>query len=115
MKLKDLKAGLIWKVEFLTSFRVDCPTLEEAQGIMFLCPKCFDANKGSVGTHSVICWFAGRISDDMDPRPGRWTPQGTSIDDLTFVPGTPPRSVSVLLTGGCGWHGFIRNGEASLS
>lgn len=81
-------------------------------GVMFLCPKCFAANCGKVGTHSVICWFVGRVPDDLDPKPGRWTPAGSGLDDLTFVPGDPPRAVSVLLTSGCGWHGFVRNGKA---
>ena len=81
-----------------------------AQGVIFLCPKCFEMNKGSVGTHSVICWFKDRgIPDNMDPKPGRWNPSGTSLDDLTFV---GPGAVSVLLTSGCGWHGFVKDGSA---
>ncbi len=88
-------------------------SLAEAHGIMFLCPKCFAANKGPIGTHSVICWFVGKVPDDVFPKPGRWTPQGAGIDDLTFVP-SEGRSCSVLLPGpGCEWHGFVRNGDAS--
>ncbi len=80
-----------------------------ADGIIFLCPKCFERNKGSVGTHSVICWFVGRVPDDADPKPGRWNPSGTGLDDLTFV---GPGAASVLLTSGCAWHGFIKDGKA---
>ena len=87
-------------------------TLVEADGVMFLCPKCFAENGGPVGTHRVICWFVGKVSDEIDPKPGRWTPRGTSLVDLTFVPSTG-RSHSVLLTGGCKWHGFVTNGDAS--
>lgn len=83
-----------------------------ADGLMFLCPKCFSANGGPVGTHSVICWFVGRVPDDIDPKPGRWTPSGTCLDDVTFVP-SEGRSCSVLLTGGCGWHGFVASGDAT--
>jgi len=84
--------------------------IAEAEGVIFLCPKCFEANKGNIGTHSVICWFNGRgVPGDRAPGPGRWNPQGTGIDDLTFV---PPGAISVLLTAGCGWHGFIENGHA---
>jgi len=85
--------------------------LADAQGVLFLCPKCFAANGGAAGTHSVICWFKDRgVPDDMSPKPGRWTPSGTGIDDLTFV---GPGAASVQLTGpGCGWHGFVRNGSA---
>lgn len=89
--------------------------LAEAQGVQFLCPKCFASNAGRVGTHMVRCWFRGRgVSDDEFPKPGRWTPAGSGLDDLTFVPGEPAMPVSVLLTGGgCGWHGFVVRGDAA--
>ena len=87
-------------------------TLAEADGVWFLCPKCFADNGGTIGTHAVICWFVGRVSDDVDPKPGRWTPTGTGLGDLTFVP-SPGRSHSVLLTGGCRWHGFLADGVAA--
>ncbi len=85
------------------------PDIAGADGIMFLCPKCFAENKGPVGTHSIICWFVGRVADDVNPKPGRWNPSGTGLDDLTFV---GPGAVSVLLTSGCGWHGFVKDGKA---
>lgn len=85
-------------------------TLAEADGIMFLCPKCFAANGGPIGTHSVICWFLNRVPDDLPPMPGRWIPGGTGLHDLTF---TGPSAASILLTGGCNWHGFIRDGDAT--
>ena len=86
-------------------------TLAEADGVMFLCPKCYAENGGPVGTHRVICWFVGKVPDDVDPKPGRWTPRGTGLSDLTFVP-SEGRTQSVLLTGGCGWHGFVVDGAA---
>jgi hypothetical protein len=107
VKLADLDAKFL-KVDSETSYH-EVESLTEADGVIFLCPKCFAANKGPVGTHSVICWFKGKVSDAMRPAPGRWNPSGTGLDDLTFV---PPGAVSVLLMGGCNWHGFIRNGEA---
>jgi hypothetical protein len=87
--------------------------LDDAQGVMFLCPKCFATNGGPIGTHMVMCWFNGRgVPDELDPKPGRWNPSGTGLHDLTFV---PPGAVSVLLSssGGCGWHGFVKNGDAA--
>jgi hypothetical protein len=84
-------------------------TLAEADGIRFLCPLCFKNNGGKVGTHSVICWFKGKVPDDADPKPGRWNPQGTGLHDLTFV---EPGAFSVQLLGGCNWHGFVKNGSA---
>ena len=86
-------------------------SLPEADGICFLCPKCYVANAGPVGTHSVICWFEDRVADDVQPGPGRWKPQGTSFDDLSFVTGK--KSHSVLLLGGCAWHGFVTNGAVT--
>jgi hypothetical protein len=89
----------------------DVATLAEADGVFFLCPKCFAANNGPVGTHGVICWFEGKVPDDAVPGPGRWNPIGTSLDDLTFVPGK--KSHSVALIGGCAWHGFVASGDAT--
>lgn len=85
-------------------------TFAEAHGVMFLCPKCFAANQGPVGTHSVICWFVGKVPDDAFPVPGRWHPIGTSLDNLTFV---GPGQASVKITGGCEWHGYVRGGDAT--
>lgn len=88
-------------------------SLAEAQGIRFLCPVCFKANGGSVGTHSVEVTFAGRgVGDEFGSHnseglPSRWAVSGTGLDDLTTTP-------SVFLKGpGCGWHGYITNGDAT--
>lgn len=86
-------------------------TLVEADGIEFLCPKCFAENSGPIGTHGVICWFEGKVPDDAEPKPGRWNPVGSSLATLSFVPGK--KSNSVLLLGGCAWHGFVTNGNAT--
>lgn len=80
-------------------------TIGEADGVQFLCPKCFKANSGPIGTHSVICWDPS-VPQDTSPTPGRWKMQGTSLDDLTLVAG----SSSVLLKGGCAAHFYVRNG-----
>jgi len=114
VKLRELEAEFLRYTGTGTHLRGEVP-LAEADGILFLCPKCYAANGGQrPGVHSVICWFRGRVPDDALPGPGRWTPSGTGLDDLTFIPGDPPRACSVLLTGGgCDWHGFVTNGEAS--
>lgn len=87
-------------------------TLADADGVWFLCPKCFVVNGGREGTHGVICWFVGKVADDVAPKPGRWTPTGSGLHDLTFVP-SAGRTQSVLLTAGCQWHGFVANGDAT--
>lgn len=103
LKLTDPKGGSFRRVD----------TLAEADGILFLCPKCYAALGSRPGVHRVLCWFRGKVPDEISPKPGRWTPQGTGLDDLTFVPGNPSKPVSVLLTDGCRWHGLVRNGDAT--
>jgi len=88
-------------------YHVHVDAIDEADGVMFLCPKCFDDPPvGPVGTHRVLCW-SPKIGQDHDPKPGRWNLVGTSIDDLTLVAG----SSSVLIQGGCQAHFFVRQGR----
>lgn len=110
MRISQLKAELIWKLDPIDlSFRSDCESIAEAQGVQFLCPKCYAENNGEVGTHAIMCWFNNRgVPDRVQPAPGRWNAAGTTIEDLTFV---GPGNVSVLLLGpGCGYHGLIEKG-----
>ncbi len=87
--------------------------LAEAQGVEFLCPKCFASNNGPVGTHVVVCWSSSRgVPDGATPGPGRWRLVGTDFNDLSLME-EPGKSRSVLLLGGCGWHGFVTNGDAT--
>jgi hypothetical protein len=103
--------GVLHPSGIRTTFpRVD--DIHQAHGIRFLCPKCYGANGGAAGTHSVICWFEGRVPDHAQPGPGRWNPTGTGFEDLSFVPGK--KSHSVLLIGGCAWHGFLKNGDVTI-
>ena len=93
-------------------YRCDVATLDEAQGLWFLCPVCFQRNGGAVGTHLVETTFRDRgASDDegshgRDGTPSRWGVSGSSFEDLTLTPSID------LGSGGCGWHGFITEGEA---
>lgn len=84
-------------------------SLADAQGIHFLCPKCFSKNNGPVGTHLVLVWFKDRgVPENELPLPGRWTVTGgADMSDLTLT-------ASIQLPNGagqCGWHGFVTNGE----
>lgn len=89
-------------------------SIDEADGVEFLCPKCFVANKGPVGTHAVICWSRSRgVPDHISPKPGRWKLVGTGLHDLTLNADPPSTARSVLLNGGCGWHGFVTNGDVT--
>jgi hypothetical protein len=88
-------------------------SIDEAQGVIFLCPKCFATNGGPRGTHAIICWSSSRgIPDDVDPKPGRWKLEGTGYADLTLGC-EPGKSNSVLLTSGCAWHGFVIQGDVT--
>jgi hypothetical protein len=97
------------------------PDLVSADGIMFQCPKCSigaevfarDGRKGFCGPHYVQCWFVDKVTDDVSPK-GRWIPSGSSLNDLTFITSKEHPLCSVLCTSGCHWHGFIRNGEATI-
>lgn len=80
--------------------------MEEADGVQFLCPLCFLKNRGSVGTHYVICWRP-HVDPQIHPKPGRWEFHGRALEDLSLVAG----SSSVQLQGGCNAHFFVRNGE----
>jgi len=86
-------------------YHVPVDTIIEADGVQFLCPKCFAANSGAIGTHQVICWRP-RVPPEVCPKPGRWEFEGTSLSDLTLRAG----SSSILLIGGCEAHFFIENG-----
>lgn len=110
MYLTDIKPQFIQLTDTRGGHR-KVNTLGDADGIRFLCPKCFKANGGEVGTHHVICWFEDRVPDDVRPGPGRWRPAGSTYADLSFVAGK--RSPSVNLTDGCKWHGFIKNGKVT--
>jgi hypothetical protein len=123
MRLADLDATFLGNyTESPTSYR-QLDSVEGAQGVMFQCPKCAegkergeeDGRRFVRGAHSIICWFANprnapKVPDDASPKPGRWYFTGDSIDSLTF---TGPGACSVLLTSGCGWHGFVKDGDAT--
>lgn len=97
------------------AWRFDPPVpLAEADGVEFLCPECFQKNGGRVGTHICICWFRGKVGPEEYPAPGRWTPSGQGIDDLTFMPGEPKNAVSVLLIGGCNAHFLVVGGAIEM-
>lgn len=116
MRLRDLDATFL-KITEPGHSRIG--NLSESDGICFQCPLCAakcepgeeDGRKFFRGAHYIICWWSKvPLNTAIYSGPGRWNPQGTSIDDLTFV---GPGAVSVLLQDGCGWHGFVRSGDAT--
>lgn len=113
MRFLDLDPAFLRATDERSFRKVE--TLDEAHGVKFLCPKCYAANGGAVGTHMIICWSKERgAPDGLPPMPGRWRLDGTGLADLTLNAEPPSTARSVLLTGGgCGWHGYITNGAAS--
>ncbi len=118
MRLRDLDASFVGQLSADGRSYREVDTLAEAQGVMFQCPKCAagkpieeeEGRRFVRGAHSVLCWFRNRgVPDSQDPKPGRWNPSGTSLDDLTFI---GPGLFSIHLIGGCNWHGYVKNGNA---
>lgn len=104
MKLRDLDATFVRIIEPQKSYEhIDALP---ADGVLFQCPTCFRANGGPVGTHYVMCWQP-HVPQTEPPTPGRWSFQGSSLENLTLVAG----SSSVFITEGCKAHFFVRNGE----
>jgi hypothetical protein len=92
-------------------YSVPVSSVAEAQCLWFLCPLCFQANHNSnKGTHMVEVSFADRGVQDhqgthnKEGKPVRWNVSGSGFEDLSTLP-------SILLEGGCAWHGYITNGE----
>jgi hypothetical protein len=109
VKLTELEPRFLRRVEEEGSiYHRDVVSIGEAEGVMFLCPKCFQANGERIATHFVICW-SPKVPPEAVPGPGRWELVGTGFADLTLRAG----SSSVQLLGGCNWHGFITNGDVS--
>lgn len=104
MRLVDLEPEFLKITD--EGHRTDA-TMAEADGLMLLCPKCFQKNSGPVGTHRIVCW---RPHVPLAPHltgPGRWQMHGSGFHDLTLT----ASSNSILLLGGCNAHFFITNGE----
>jgi len=124
VKLRHLDASFIGN--YRPGGHTQLPSVEGAQGVMFQCPLCAQGKKQVVlkggsgyveGAHYVMCWFANprnadRVPDEAFPKPGRWEFAGDTLDELTFV-GPAAASVHLASPNGCGWHGFVRNGDAT--
>ena len=74
---------------------------------MFWCPKC--GLPATPRAHPIVC-LGPSFPQSIDPTPGRWKMHGTGTHDLTLV-GHNEEGNSVQLTGGCGAHFFVTDGE----
>ncbi|MGE5679491.1 MAG: hypothetical protein ACM34K_01300 [Bacillota bacterium] len=105
MKLTDLKPQFLKILDKNRAQHVD--NIKDADGMRFLCPKCFAENGGPKGTHSITCWQLHVKPEEAHEGPGRWNFAGTGYDDITFVNG----SSSIAINGGCFAHFFIEQGN----
>lgn len=71
--------------------------LIDAQGIHFPCPRCLKFDR----EHEFTILFDLPSVPEKAKPPGRWTPVGTSLEDLTLME---------IVRGHCGWHGCVREG-----
>ena len=115
MKLIDLKPRFL-RHEFRftdgvnQNFHRRVKTIQEAQGIEFLCPLCLPKNAGAKWTHRVICWSrSAGAPDHVSLTPGRWRIEGTGFHDLTLAP--EPDNARAILVHGCYWYGYVTNGD----
>lgn len=83
---------------------LEVASIDDAQGIRFLCPVCYAANDGPIGTHMVCCWSRSRgVPNDALPGPGRWQLLGSNFEDLTLG-AEKDSTASVKLPGADGDH-----------
>lgn len=115
MRLTELEPKFLKRESDTLFHMVD--TLGEADGLRFLCPVCWKANKGPVGTHGIMCWSPS-VPLTTPPVPGRWSMVGTGFHDLSLVAG----SSSILIHASERekakgilehWHGHITDGEVT--
>lgn len=99
MRLEELNPSFIQIVnaELVTEVK----SIEEAQGLRFSCPFCYEVHGGLQGSHPIILWFFGRgVPSDMPPS-GRWRiVQGETFADLKLLP-------SIRIVDRCGWVGLV--------
>lgn len=108
MNLIDLEPQFLKNTDSVTHRIVD--SIEQADGIMFLCPKCFKEKGTKIGVHSIICWNPS-VPQIVNPTVGRWRFIGTGYNDLTLTAG----SSSIKIENGCKAHFFITNGQIRMT
>lgn len=90
--------------------------IEEAQGVMHACPRCFVDKGGTmIGVHRCIEWSRERGADpEQSPLPGRWRLVGTGLHDLTLDAEPPETRRSVREGPPCNGHFNVTNGEVTF-
>ena len=123
MKLRDLDAQWLYGAHAKEYRRSSKASVDGMQGVMFQCPKCSvgkqhgeeNGRRFVRGAHYIRVFFSNPrgvsvAPPEADSNP-RWAMSGSSIDDLTLSP-----SINLDVpenSGGCGWHGWVKNGDAA--
>jgi hypothetical protein len=120
MRLRDLDGQFVHNAHAGGYFIRGGDSVDGAQGVLFQCPSCgvgkphgCDSERNYIeGDHYILVFFANPhgaevASPAADANP-RWTMSGTTLDDLTLSP-----SVDCTKGGGCSFHGWVTNGEAT--
>ena len=105
MRITDLEPQFLMNIDGKSWQHVG--DINDADGILFVCPKCLAESGERPGVHSILCWTP-KVPQELSPGPGRWHLLGTGYNDLSLK---GVSNDSVLLTGGCGAHFFVREGE----
>lgn len=85
-----------------------CDSIEQADGVRFLCPKCFAERNSPIGVHAVVCWKPS-VLPKVRPA-GRWGMTGTGMYDLTLV----PAALAVKTPADCQCRFSVKNGEVTF-
>jgi len=119
VKLALLDAKL-YRLDLSANENVGVDRVADADVLYFQCPKCAascprvmrdDGTGYAEGAHFISVPFKahdGRpemAQREAQGRP-RWGVSGTSLSDISTTP-------SIQVIGGCGWHGFVTNGDAT--
>lgn len=116
MRLSELD-GRLYRLDVEKHENLPVDTVAEADVLYFQCPKCAEGlprgteggRRFAEGAHYISVPFAahdGRSAmpqSDGHQRP-RWGVTGSTLEDVSTTP-------SILVIGGCTWHGYVTNGE----
>lgn len=136
MKLTDLDAQFLDRVELTSHYRRESELLVGAQGIMFQCPSCAvgkaiaedDEQPGRhyiIGAHYIQVLFSNPqgvalpapecgVVDATGTNHPRWAiVSGTSLADLTLSPSIDCNIPHKGVPSSCNFHGYVKNGDAA--
>ena len=97
-----------WPADYiLDCFQIEGVSIDESDGILFICPKSRAENKD----HYIQVYFAGssvpdRLGKNKVGKTCRWNKQGAGMADLSLQPSIAEEDDV------CKWHGFVTLGEA---